>query len=281
MPGDDPLFMHELPDDGSRRARAFGFVRTVLFAAPFLLVAVLVAAKLINRGAYWWIAGVEDGPIEWLTALFYLVGALVTLRLTVRFHATGLRPHAGLSGILAAGLFFIGMEELSWGQRIFDIPSPQLMVGINRQHEINLHNIGDNKMWLDLAYITVTAYALTARFWVPVLLQKVFSRRLASLSPLLCPPGFLASYYLIPFLLYLYYAANPLLVDVFGPAAAYEIGTGRHHFMIARDQEPSECILAIGFLLFTIWLSLLEAIGAWMHLETAPARDARGVQSTA
>lgn len=42
--------------------------------------------------------------------------------------------------LLAFGTFFVAMEEISWGQRILDIPSPTVFTQYNIQDEINLHN---------------------------------------------------------------------------------------------------------------------------------------------
>lgn len=43
--------------------------------------------------------------------------------------------------LLAFGTFFVAMEEISWGQRILDIPSPTVFTQYNLQGEINLHNL--------------------------------------------------------------------------------------------------------------------------------------------
>jgi hypothetical protein len=44
--------------------------------------------------------------------------------------------------LLIALVFFVGAgEEISWGQRIFGVETPQLFQKENAQHEINLHNL--------------------------------------------------------------------------------------------------------------------------------------------
>ena len=44
---------------------------------------------------------------------------------------------------LLLSLFFLlcFLEEISWGQRIFGIETPDMLSQINRQHEINIHNL--------------------------------------------------------------------------------------------------------------------------------------------
>ena len=43
--------------------------------------------------------------------------------------------------LLALGTFFLAMEEISWGQRILDLPSPTVFAEYNLQAETNLHNL--------------------------------------------------------------------------------------------------------------------------------------------
>ena len=42
---------------------------------------------------------------------------------------------------LAAVLFVVAMEEISWGQRLFHFGTPERLSELNWQHEFNLHNI--------------------------------------------------------------------------------------------------------------------------------------------
>ena len=44
--------------------------------------------------------------------------------------------------LLALGTFFLAVEEISWGQRILDLPSPTFFAEYNLQGETNLHNLG-------------------------------------------------------------------------------------------------------------------------------------------
>lgn len=85
----------------------------------------------------------EDGVIETIGAMALFVTAAVFAVLARRGRAER-RP--ALAVIVLAGLavvFFVGGgEEISWGQRVFDIATPDSLSEINRQQETNLHNIG-------------------------------------------------------------------------------------------------------------------------------------------
>ncbi len=78
----------------------------------------------------------EDGLIEWLTAIAYFAAAGV-------FVATAVRRPAGWPWLLVLALLFFGVagEEISWGQRLFGLETPDAVRDVNVQDEFNLHNV--------------------------------------------------------------------------------------------------------------------------------------------
>jgi len=99
------------------------------------------------------IIGEEDGIIEW-ASFFVLVACMVLLfRVLISTRAlSGLGPVAILSVILFGFLiFFMLMEEISWGQRILGLTSPAIFES-NSQQEINIHNFITTEA--DTAYYT-------------------------------------------------------------------------------------------------------------------------------
>lgn len=81
----------------------------------------------------------EDGVIEYATALFYLVASVVSAVLAYR--SRHWKARAWMLGILAVLFFGVSGEEISWGQRIFDIETPEFFETYNIQNETNLHNM--------------------------------------------------------------------------------------------------------------------------------------------
>ncbi len=84
---------------------------------------------------------VEDGFVEWLT-----VAALVASVALMLGRAWRLRrvrtPLFLLVTVLAAAVFLFGAgEEISWGQRIFAVETPEWFAERNKQGEMNLHNL--------------------------------------------------------------------------------------------------------------------------------------------
>ncbi|GAB4298236.1 MAG: hypothetical protein Kow0058_14610 [Roseovarius sp.] len=87
----------------------------------------------------------EDGPIEYATALLLAAGAGVLLVNARALARRGQSFAAAMTAIYALVFLFGAGEEISWGQRLFDIPSGAFFQAYNHQKEINLHNmvIGD------------------------------------------------------------------------------------------------------------------------------------------
>ncbi|MBL6647256.1 MAG: hypothetical protein ISP68_04795 [Flavobacteriaceae bacterium] len=83
----------------------------------------------------------EDGGIESFTAIGLLVGSILTLRrLVSNCKALKITQKIGL-GMFAFVLFLGFGEEVSWGQRIFNIESPEFFTKNNLQNETNIHNL--------------------------------------------------------------------------------------------------------------------------------------------
>lgn len=84
---------------------------------------------------------VEDGVIEWLSVDALLLSfGLTFFRIFKIKLSKGLPFLIGLS--LFAALFIFGAgEEISWGQRIFNIESSQFFKTHNSQGETNIHNL--------------------------------------------------------------------------------------------------------------------------------------------
>lgn len=87
---------------------------------------------------------VEDGAIEWSSALLLFVGCgfllLALWRQALQDKGAGRWLHlAGIAGF-AALFFLMAMEEISWFQRVIGFETPASMIERNWQGEFNLHN---------------------------------------------------------------------------------------------------------------------------------------------
>ena len=123
-------------------------LKAILFSAGVTVFAVW-CAWLFSRDAQLFNAlSLEDGPFEWLSALFLFVASAFFALLAIG-QLAGRRSGGGRqswilggTGLFFALIFFvIGMEEISWMQRVFDVETPQALVSLNDQKEFNFHNI--------------------------------------------------------------------------------------------------------------------------------------------
>ena len=77
----------------------------------------------------------EDLYGEWLQTWLFAMVFLLALPLA------GHQPaYRWFFTLLALAGFYVVMEEISWGQRLFAIESPEFFVENNVQGETNLHN---------------------------------------------------------------------------------------------------------------------------------------------
>lgn len=85
----------------------------------------------------------ELGPVEMATAIFFLLAAVLAVRLVRRTELPG--RYRAAFGLFAAAALFVGLEELSYGQHLVGWDSPDFFAEQNRQQETNLHNLYGSK----------------------------------------------------------------------------------------------------------------------------------------
>ena len=126
-----------------KRAELLKYSATRLINASWPTLIILgfslyfLVALILDRG---YVLLTEDHLFEYLTALFYLGSALLCLaaiRMTWR-----LKPRMAKYWLLGWAVFFIlvALEEISWGQRILGVETPDFIASRNLQKETNLHN---------------------------------------------------------------------------------------------------------------------------------------------
>ena len=115
------------------------YLKEIKLLKPYLLI--IITAGSISYSIYFLCADEliivlarEDGFFEWMTAALFLVSSGI-------FFLTFLRTkNVFLLGL--AIIFFVGAgEEISWGQRLFNLNMPDWIQKANVQQEINIHNL--------------------------------------------------------------------------------------------------------------------------------------------
>ena len=116
---------------GSPLSYHFGFTALILIA--YFIVAKLTASDSWISQAFF----AEDHLGEWAQVLCCLCIAVVAFR---TFRLTDNRYLSSALFLGGLGILFIGGEEVSWGQRLFNFHSDYFM-SRNYQGETNLHNM--------------------------------------------------------------------------------------------------------------------------------------------
>ncbi len=106
----------------------------------------------------------EDSVGENVTAIGYLIAAAVMV-----FALVQNRNKSKIFTVLIALFFiFMGLEEISYGQRIFGFETPENMYLVNAQREFNFHNLS----FVANLNIALTWAIILWVFLLPVLIRK-------------------------------------------------------------------------------------------------------------
>lgn len=224
-----PLIKVVKPEARERRQLLFGAIGALVVVSG-LGTWIWLSPETFQRAAR------EDGPVENLTALFFLLAAVLFLVFAKRSSFLAAKE-SRLAYVFVLGwaalVFACAGEEASWGQRILGFETPQVMVEDNRQDEFNIHNgkvleflIGRHG-WRAISILTIATGLL-----LPIAAQTVFGRRMIQRLCLpVCPLAysflFVGSYFFEKFFHEIAYYQKPA-------------------------QEMRELLLAAGFLLFAL-----------------------------
>ncbi|MFD2967837.1 hypothetical protein [Sphingobacterium bambusae] len=144
----------------------------LIFTATLVASGVIIAN--INTGWFEDVYAVEDGFVENWTLVPLLIACGYALYKIYTLGSYRNWRFKLLMVLIALFSFFVAGEEISWGQRIFQIESSDFFKQHNTQAETNLHNmvIGDKKVnkvvFSQLLTVGVAAYLLI----LPLLYRK-------------------------------------------------------------------------------------------------------------
>jgi hypothetical protein len=221
---------------------AWGLTRSGALAITLMPIVSTLAfiAAIPFPALFLWLID-EDSLLEWLQFACILAASLLFALLSVRLFRGGRRGVGLLYLLLTLGAFFIAGEEISWGQRILGIRTPEALEAINAQQEISVHNIfGFHQLFI---YATVLGgmYGI-----VGPLVRLAFSadRPRSRLSYLLIPPLCLIPAFFMPF----GYRLSRLLIQP-------ELYFPDKVFIITEFSELTELCMYFALLVFA-WLNL-------------------------
>lgn len=124
----------------------------IIAIIPIIVFGYVVFLRYNNVATLDKIAG-EDKLFENLQALIAFLAIIPSGILAYKNRRN--RKKLWLYSILSIGLFVFSMEEISWGQRIFDWESSEFFVENNNQNETTLHNMKSFAFLLNFGYLII------------------------------------------------------------------------------------------------------------------------------
>lgn len=146
----------------------------------------------------------EDRLVEYTQVIALLLGAVFAINLARQLFQKAMKLHAVIFVLVAIVLFLVAGDEVSWGQRIFHIATPENIAVNNAQEEITFHNLYSVGGFVQPGYILIGLYGSTA--WV---LPKLLPRFRKSPFTYYIPPWFCSPYFFLGFLYNAYVSGHP------------------------------------------------------------------------
>jgi hypothetical protein len=176
---------------------------------------------------------IEDGLLEFLQFFLYIISAFTAFKIFLHFKKIPKKKVYAICFLfLSAGLVFVAFEEISWGQRLLGIETPETIAEINAQEELTIHNLHIFQHdILHLAYMSVGIYGSFSYF----IAKKPFPDNFDKIK--IFTPG--PEYFFCFFSVFVYY----FLTDIYLVPNEIKIGI----FHPNRLQEVFETYLAFGF----------------------------------
>ncbi len=164
------------------------------FVIPILTLVVVLIYKVDPE--YYMFMTLEDQFVEWTTYFALFTAGVMSLVIAGRRLQKGLPFFVFflLFGV-ACGLF--ALEEISWGQRVIGIESPEYFMERSDQKEINIHNVLQRRFEFKTKFVASQVLFFFG-FVFPILFHDPRFRRLFQKLRLVVPsialaPGFLIS----------------------------------------------------------------------------------------
>ncbi len=233
--------IHDLIAESAEKWRLSTRVAAWIFWIPLIGAAAMALARLHKDTFKLFLR--EDGILEWGQFVCFVVACLAGAAVARCRLRAGHPWQAAAFAIFALGMLFAAGEEVSWGQRILGLETPEYFRSINKQNEIGLHNVGPTLGVIKLVMLAGSFLAASA--WL--VNGKLRVQRFADRADyLFIPPFFLSSSFLVVF-------AYQLARHTVWPASG---------FTVTRYGEWSESCLAFGLAAFAVlnyWLLAADA----------------------
>lgn len=194
-----------------------------IFITSLFLIGILAVIKTWPGGVFNDIIR-EDNLLENLQVIFYGFSSILFFATSFKYFKTN-KLFFFYFLILGLGLLFITGEEISWGQRILGLSSPEVIKVNNAQGETTIHNINGLQDLQPIIYLAFSAYLSFAWIFISLLPKGI-----KNIYKNLVPSKYLIFYFLPIFFFYIH----------------INVLSGKHW----QWQEPSELLLSIGLFIY-------------------------------
>ncbi len=201
----------------------------------------------------------EDGLIENLSAGFLFLASAIMLISFFKFHSSNkskkINTAKWLFLALTAVFFILGMEEISWMQRILNIESSGYFLEYNWQQETNIHNF-NSTITNDLYYLGAFILLVLAPFYSQTI--KRLTRKIANAEKFIPSTWLIAPFILMSGLanssIYASTLIRPALFVISAVILAYIV---LHHLNRNEKAATFNTILSLSMLIIAYFITLL------------------------
>ncbi len=196
-----------------------------LYLFPVLTL-IFAAFYLIDEAFYRSIIK-EDSIIEWLTFAFLIAAGFVSLTIASKIWMKHQYLHWFF--ILFFGFNILaGLEEISWGQRVFEVETTGVFQKYSDQNEINLHNTFQGIFRIKTKHIALIVLFIYGSILPGLMREYNLKNSKMPLRQLIIPPLFLRMGFTI---------ASILMLD----------------FQTGHEEEIGEFFFSICFFIMMLW----------------------------
>lgn len=208
-------------------------MKRLIFTVPISMFLFIMAFKVIfgHDSQSYIMINTEGGLIEYGTSIAYILAFAFSIPVANALLKQNQKVWGIFYYLFAIALLFVGLEEISWGQRLLGVKSPDFFETYNSQSEITIHNLEWFRHYLHNAYIVIGFWGSFS--WL--IFREISDKIKVKLIKYFIPSWFLSSFFLPALIIFI--------------ILEYTNGFG---FFILKDQESVELILSLGFLLLVV-----------------------------
>ena len=205
--------------------------KLIIFCLPIVLSTLLIILRVSVGIEAWKQMNTEGGFVEYGTSLAFLLAAIFAFPIGKFFIANRDKFLGYIYYLISTGSFFVGMEEISWGQKLIGFESTAFFQKYNSQEEITIHNLIWINKYLDKGLMFVAL--ILGLSWIT---YKFVSKAKNNYRvKFIIPRWFFASFFTIVFLFF--YLVEYVQI---------------YNSTIENFQESVELIFSLGVLCFVI-----------------------------